>query len=59
MNKPNNINLVGNSPSSRDVAFHLHPYTNPAQLEVAGPHIISQGDGVFVMMTQETVFTKG
>ena len=59
MNKPNNINLVGNSPSSRDVAFHMHPYTNPAQLEATGPHIISQGDGVFVMMTQEIVFMKG
>ena len=48
MNKPNNINLVGNSPSSRDVAFHMNPYINPAQLEVAGPHIIVQGDVVFV-----------
>ena len=59
MNKPNNINLIGNSPSSRDVAFHMHPYTNPAQLEGAGPHIIAQGDAFLYMMTQEIVFTKG
>ena len=38
----------GNSPASRDVAYHLHPYTNPAVLGEAGPHIIAQGDGVFV-----------
>ena len=48
MNKPNNINLTGNSPSRRDVAFHMHPYTNPAQLAVDGPHIIAEGNGVFV-----------
>ena len=50
MNKPTNIeaNLAGNSPASRDIAFHMHPYTNPAQLASAGPHIIAQGDGVFV-----------
>ena len=59
MNKPNNINLVGNSPSSRDVAFHMHPYTNPAQLEAAGPHIISKVMAFLYMMTQETVFMKG
>ena len=59
MNKPNNINLSGNSPSSRDVAFHLHPYTNPAQLEVAGPHIISQGEGVFVYDDSGNRFYEG
>ena len=38
----------GNSPASRDVAYHLHPYTNPAVLGETGPHIIAQGDGGFV-----------
>jgi len=59
MNKPNSIKLVGNSPSSRDVAFHMHPYTNPAQLEVAGPHIISQGEGVFVYDDSGNRFYEG
>ena len=59
MNKPNNINLSGNSPSSRDVAFHLHPYTNPAQLAVAGPHIISRGEGVFVYDDSGNRFYEG
>ena len=38
----------GNSPASRDIAFHLHPYTNPAMLREGGPHIMARGDGVFV-----------
>jgi hypothetical protein len=37
--------LVGNSPASRDIAFHMHPYTNPAMLGDAGPHIMAQGNG--------------
>ena len=31
--------LAGNSPASRDIAFHMHPYTNPAMLGDAGPRI--------------------
>ena len=38
----------GNSPESRDIAFHLHPYTKPAMLADAGPHIMARGSGVFV-----------
>ena len=59
MNKPNNINLAGNSPSSRDVAFHTHPFTNPAQLAATGPHIIAQGDGVFVRDDSGNRFYEG
>ena len=59
MNKPTNINLAGNSPASRDVAFHMHPYTNPAQLAAAGPHIIAKGDGVFVHDDSGNRFYEG
>ena len=59
MNNPNTINLAGNSSASRDVAFHLHPYTNPAQLAVDGPHIIAQGDGVFVHDDSGNRFYEG
>jgi 4-aminobutyrate--pyruvate transaminase len=50
MNKPTKMagNIAGNSPASRDIAFHMHPYTNPAQLASTGPHIMAKGDGVFV-----------
>ena len=61
MNKPTNIevNLAGNSPASRDIAFHMHPYTNPAQLASTGPHIIAQGDGVFVHDESGNRFYEG
>ena len=39
---------AGNSPASRDIAFHMHPYTNPAMLADQGPHSIAEGSGVFV-----------
>ena len=59
MNKPTNMKLAGNSPASRDVAFHLHPYTNPAQLQATGPHIISKGEGVFVYDDSGNRFYEG
>ncbi|MDA9929980.1 aminotransferase [Alphaproteobacteria bacterium] len=43
-----NQHIPGNSPASRDIAFHLHPYTNPAMLAETGPHIMASGNGVFV-----------
>ena len=38
----------GNSPASRDIAYHLHPYTNLKTHETAGPLIIASGKGVTV-----------
>ncbi len=37
-----------NSPHARDAAHHLHPYTNMADHEAIGPHIISRGEGIYV-----------
>jgi 4-aminobutyrate--pyruvate transaminase len=42
----------GNSPASRDIAHYLHPYTNLAQHEEIGPHIVTKGHGIYV--TDET-----
>ncbi len=49
----------GNSPASRDIAFHLHPYTNPSMLRETGPHIIAHGDGVFVHDVNGKKFYEG
>jgi 4-aminobutyrate--pyruvate transaminase len=51
--------LGGNSPASRDIAFHMHPYTNPAILGEAGPHIMAQGQGVFVVDENGNRFYEG
>lgn len=38
----------GNSPASRDKAYHLHPYTNLKAHETSGPLVITRGEGVTV-----------
>jgi len=38
----------GNSPASRDIAFHIHGYTNLDKHEQTGPHIMSSGSGIRV-----------
>ena len=52
-------NNPGNSPASRDIAFHMHPYTNPAVLADSGPHIITKGSGVFVHDETGNTFIEG
>ena len=37
-----------NSPAARDIAYHLHPYTNARKHEADGPLIVTGGDGVYV-----------
>ena len=37
-----------NSAASRDIAFHLHPYTNLKRQESEGPLVITEGKGVRV-----------
>ena len=52
-------NIGINSPEGRDVAFHLHPYTNPTNLAEVGPHIISSGDGIYVTDKDNNKFIEG
>lgn len=37
-----------NSPEARDVAHHLHGYTNAIRHEEVGPLVIERGDGIYV-----------
>ncbi len=37
-----------NSPHARDIASHLHPYTNLAAHADKGPHIFNRGEGIYV-----------
>ncbi len=37
-----------NSTHARDVASHLHPYTNLAVHSERGPHILQRGQGIYV-----------
>ncbi len=38
----------GNSAASRDIAFHLHPYTHLKKQESEGPLVITEGKGIYV-----------
>lgn len=37
-----------NSIEARDVAFHLHSYTDARKHEEAGPLVIDEGEGIYV-----------
>ena len=51
--------FVGNSDSSRDIAYHLHSYTHPETLSKEGPHIINQGEGIYVYDETGKKFIEG
>jgi 4-aminobutyrate---pyruvate transaminase len=38
----------GNSAASRDIAYHLHPYTHLKKHESEGPLVITEGKGIYV-----------
>ncbi len=38
-----------NSAASRDIAYHLHPYTNARKNEAEGSLILDRGEGVYVI----------
>jgi len=40
---PSNASL-----SARDIAYHMHPFTNARRLESEGPFVIMRGDGIRV-----------
>ncbi len=45
------MHLPLNSPFARDIAHHLHPFTNLAAHEERGPLILEKGDGIYVSDT--------
>ena len=48
-----------NSPAARDVAYNLHPYTNPRLHEAQGPIIIERGEGIYVYDDEGRQFIEG
>lgn len=42
------MNDLGNSPSARDIASVIHPYTNLAKHRETGPLVITRGKGIYV-----------
>ena len=48
-----------NSPAARDIAYHLHPYTNARQHEAVGPFIVNRGKGIYVYDEQGNEYIEG
>ena len=48
-----------NSPAARDIAYHLHPYTNARAHEASGPFIVSRGRGIYVYDEQGKEYIEG
>ncbi|MCB2100813.1 MAG: aspartate aminotransferase family protein [Rhodobacterales bacterium] len=49
----------GNSAASRDIAYHLHPYTNLKTLPDTGPLVMTHGEGVRVFDEQGHGYIEG
>ena len=49
----------GNSNAARDIAHHLHPYTNFKKHETTGPLTIVRGRGVYVMDDDGKEYIEG
>ncbi|MCP5072304.1 MAG: aspartate aminotransferase family protein [Rhodobacteraceae bacterium] len=48
-----------NSPHARDIASHLHPFTNLAAHADTGPHIFNRGEGVYVFDDDGKKYIEG
>ena len=51
--------LRGNSNAARDIAYHLHPYTNFKKHEAEGPLTIVRGKGVYVIDDDGKEYIEG
>jgi 4-aminobutyrate--pyruvate transaminase len=50
---------LGNSAASRDIAFHLHPYTHLRKQESEGPLVITEGRGIYVFDENGKEYIEG
>jgi 4-aminobutyrate--pyruvate transaminase len=48
-----------NSLAARDIAHHLHPYTNAVQHEADGPLILTSGKGIYVFDENGKSYVEG
>jgi 4-aminobutyrate--pyruvate transaminase len=48
-----------NSAAARDIAYHLHPFTNLSTHEERGPFIVTKGDGVYVSDDEGNRYIEG
>jgi 4-aminobutyrate--pyruvate transaminase len=59
MASPPNPTANPNSLASRDIAYHLHPYTNQSLFPKQGPIIITHGEGIQVFDEDGKAYIEG
>ncbi len=59
MASPPNPTANPNSLASRDIAYHLHPYTNQSLFPEQGPIIITHGEGIKVFDEDGKAYIEG
>lgn len=53
------MTLMPNSIEARDVAYHLHSYSNPQALAETGPLVIERGEGIYVYDNSGRKYIEG
>ena len=53
------MSILGNSPQARDIAYHVHGYTNLDAHQEKGPHVISRGAGIRVFDDAGNSYIEG
>jgi 4-aminobutyrate---pyruvate transaminase len=53
------MNVLPNSLHARDIAYHIHPYTNMRKHERIGPIVIERGEGIYVYDDQGREYIEG
>jgi 4-aminobutyrate--pyruvate transaminase len=53
------MSVRSNSPAARDIAFHLHSYTNAKKHEAEGSVVMSSGKGVYVYDDDGKAYFEG
>ncbi len=51
--------IAPNSLAARDIAYALHPYTDPRQHEEKGPLVITEGHGIWVRDSEGREYIEG
>jgi 4-aminobutyrate--pyruvate transaminase len=53
------MTVLPNSVAARDIAYHLHPYTNAVRQEAEGPLVLARGKGIYVFDEDGKEYIEG
>ncbi len=53
------MTVMPNSTAARDIAYHLHPYTNAVKQEAEGSLVMARGKGIYVYDEENKEYIEG